>query len=55
MKNLSDLNQSNGVTLYAYSVNGIQVTSFMKLADLQKEPKPEGATIISAFINGGVF
>ena len=55
MKNLSDLNQSNGVTLYAYSVNGIQITNFMKLSDLKKEPKPEGAKIITAFINGGKF
>lgn len=55
MKGLENINESNGVNLYAYSVNGIQVTNFMKLVDLQKEPKPDGAVIISAFINGGVF
>ena len=55
MKSGKDLNDSNGVTLYAYSVNGVQVTNFMKLADLQKEPKPAGAVIITAFINGGKF
>ena len=55
MKSGKDLNESNGVNLYAYSVNGVQVTSFMKLADLEKEVKPEGAKIIKAFINGGKF
>lgn len=55
MKAGKDLNESNGVNLYAYAVNGTQVTNFMKLADLQKENKPEGAVIISAFINGGTF
>ena len=55
MKALENINESNGVTLYAYSVNGIQITNFMKLADLQKEPKPSGAVIITAFINGGKF
>ena len=55
MKGLENINESNGVTLYAYSVNGTQVTNFMKLVDLQKEPKPEGAVIVSAFINGGKF
>ena len=55
MKGLENINESNGVTLYAYSVNGTQVTNFMKLADLKKEPKPEGANIIKAFINGGKF
>ena len=55
MKAGKDLNESNGVTLYAYSVNGTQVTNFMKLVDLQKETKPEGAVIVSAFINGGKF
>lgn len=55
MKSLENINESNGVNLYAYSVNGTQVTSFMKLADLEKEVKPEGAKIISAFINGGRF
>ena len=55
MKGLENINESNGVTLYAYSVNGKQVSQFMKLVDLQKETKPEGAVIISAFINGGKF
>ena len=55
MRAKEDLNDSNGVTLYAYSVNGVQVTNFMKLSDLKKEPKPEGAKIITAFINGGKF
>ena len=55
MKGLENINESNGVTLYAYSVNGIQVTSFMKLSDLEKESKPEGAKIISAFIDRGKF
>ena len=55
MKNLSSLNESNGITLYAYSVNGTQVTNFMKLSDLEKESKPEGAKIISAFIDRGKF
>ena len=55
MKGLENINESNGVTLYAYSVNGIQVTNFMKLSDLEKEPKPEGARIISAFIDKGKF
>jgi hypothetical protein len=55
MKSGKDLNDSNGVTLYAYAVNNVQVTNFMKLADLQKEPKPSGAVIITAFINGGKF
>ena len=55
MKSGKDLNESNGVTLYAYSVNGTQVTNFMKLSDLEKEAKPEGAKIIKAFINGGKF
>lgn len=50
-----DLNRSNGVNLYAYEVNGTQVTNFMKLVDLEKEVKPEGAKIIKAFINGGKF
>ena len=50
-----DLNRSNGVNLYAYSVNGTQVTNFMKLSDLEKEVKPDGAVIVSAFINGGKF
>lgn len=55
MKSGKDLNESNGVNLYAYSVNGKQVSQFMKLADLEKENKPEGAVIVSAFINGGKF
>ena len=50
-----DLNRSNGVNLYAYEVNGTQVTNFMKLLDLEKEVKPEGAKIIKAFVNGGRF
>ena len=55
MKGLENINESNGVTLYAYSVNGKQVSQFMKLSDLQNEVKPEGAVIVSAFINGGKF
>ena len=55
MKGLENINESNGVTLYAYAVNGTQVTNFMKLVYLQNEPKPEGAVIVSAFINGGKF
>ena len=55
MKSGKDLNDSNGVTLYAYAVNNVQVTNFMKLSDLEKEPKPEGARIISAFIDKGKF
>ena len=55
MKGLENINESNGVTLYAYSVNGKQVSQFMKLSELEKEVKPEGAKVISAFINGGKF
>ena len=55
MKSGKDLNDSNGVTLYAYAVNNVQVTNFMKLKKKKKEPKPSGAVIITAFINGGKF
>ena len=55
MKNLSSLNESNGITLYAYSVNGKQVTSFMKLSELENEPKPAGAIIVKAHVDGAKF
>jgi hypothetical protein len=55
MKNLTDLNESTGMTLYAYSVNGKIVTSFMKLADLEKTVKPEGATIVKSTVPGVHF
>lgn len=55
MKNIESLNDSNGKTLYAYTVNGLQTTSWMKLSELEKTVKPEGAKIIKAFIPGEHF
>lgn len=55
MKDLADLNESTGMTLYAYSVNGKIVTSFMKLADLKKSKKPEGATVVKTTVPGVHF
>jgi hypothetical protein len=55
MKNLADLNNSEGITLYAYSIDGKIVTSFMKLADLEKTVKPEGATIVKSTVPGVHF
>ena len=55
MKGLESINESNGVTLYAYSVNGKQVSQFMKLSELEKENKPTGAIIVKAHVDGAKF
>lgn len=55
MKGLENINESNGITLYAYFVNGKQITSFMKLSELENEPRPVGATIVKSHVDGTKF
>lgn len=55
MKNLADLNESTGMTLYAYAVNGKVVTNFMKLSELEQVAKPEGATVVKTTVPGVHF
>lgn len=55
MRNLADLNNSDGITLYAYAIDGKIVTSFMKLEDLEKSNKPEGATVVKTTVPGVHF